>query len=239
MLIHSLGLCFSHVVSCAHWLHFGVVDFPHLLAPSSVLGLCIAAIVLIVCYAIDAPWVGLLLSCFGHDRAKNNFVWALWAGAVSIFCLGLSLVFFASSQDCEGLFCCWYAVVVPWTVLAWPICWWTDKPSSVGLVVLCPLGHVQACNWPLSWRNHAQLGGGSVAERLISTLAYGWVECCNDVASCGTTQLQDKYLLLFVCLISANYLFYELKWACWMFEWLKGCYYFRCILHVLYSCMCF
>ena len=33
--------------------------------------------------------------------------------------------------------------------------------------------------------NHAQLGGGSVAERLMSTLAYGWVERCSDVASCG------------------------------------------------------
>ena len=32
--------------------------------------------------------------------------------------------------------------------------------------------------------NHAQLGGGSVAERLMSTLAYGWVECCSDVAGC-------------------------------------------------------
>ena len=58
--------------------------------------------------------------------------------------------------------------------------------------------------------NHAQLGGGSGAERLMSTLAYGWVEHSSDVASCGTTQLQDKYLLLFLCLISANYLFYEL-----------------------------
>ena len=52
-------------------------------------------------------------------------------------------------------------------------------------------------------------GGGSVAERLMSTLAYGWVERCSDVASYGTTQLQDKYLLLFFFLISANYLFYE------------------------------
>ena len=33
--------------------------------------------------------------------------------------------------------------------------------------------------------NHAQLGGGSVAERLMSTLAYGWVEHCSEVAGCG------------------------------------------------------
>ena len=43
--------------------------------------------------------------------------------------------------------------------------------------------------------NHSQLRGGSGAEGLMSTLAYGWVERCNDVASCGTTQSQDTYLL--------------------------------------------
>ena len=42
--------------------------------------------------------------------------------------------------------------------------------------------------------NHAQIGGGSAAERLMSVLAYGWVERCNDVASCGTNSLKDKYL---------------------------------------------
>ena len=39
--------------------------------------------------------------------------------------------------------------------------------------------------FPYSLENHAQLGGGSVAERLKSTLAYGWVERCSDVAGCG------------------------------------------------------
>ena len=42
---------------------------------------------------------------------------------------------------------------------------------------------------PYSLGNHAQLGGGSVAERLMSTLAYGWVERCSDVAGCGPTSL--------------------------------------------------
>ena len=32
--------------------------------------------------------------------------------------------------------------------------------------------------------NHVQLGGGSDAERLRSTLAFGWVERCSDIASC-------------------------------------------------------
>ena len=42
--------------------------------------------------------------------------------------------------------------------------------------------------------NHAQLGGGSGVERLRSTLAYGWVERCSDIANCGPTYFQDKYL---------------------------------------------
>ena len=50
----------------------------------------------------------------------------------------------------------------------------------------------------ISLWNHAPLGGGSDAESLTSTLAYGWVEHCSGVASCGTTQSQDKYLLLFL-----------------------------------------
>ena len=41
--------------------------------------------------------------------------------------------------------------------------------------------------------NHAQLGGGSVTEILMSALAYGWVEHCNDIAGCGTRLFQDKY----------------------------------------------
>ena len=31
--------------------------------------------------------------------------------------------------------------------------------------------------------------GGSVAERLVSTLAYGWVERCSNVAGCETSSL--------------------------------------------------
>ena len=37
--------------------------------------------------------------------------------------------------------------------------------------------------------------GCSGGEILMSTLAYGWVERCNDLASCGTDSFQDKYLL--------------------------------------------
>ena len=34
----------------------------------------------------------------------------------------------------KRLFCCVYAVVGLWNVLAWPVCWWPDKPSGVGLL---------------------------------------------------------------------------------------------------------
>ena len=43
--------------------------------------------------------------------------------------------------------------------------------------------------------NHSQIGGGSGVEKLINTLAYGWVEHCNDIASCGTSYSQDNYSL--------------------------------------------
>ena len=75
------------------------------------------------------------------------------------------------TQAVNRLFCCVYAVVGLWTVLA---CLFVYSWLCVSLLV------------PYSLGNHAQLGGGSVAERLRSTLAYGWVERCSDVASCGT-----------------------------------------------------
>ena len=33
------------------------------------------------------------------------------------------------------------------------------------------------------YENHDQLGGGSGVDRLMNTLAYGWVERCSDIAS--------------------------------------------------------
>ena len=41
--------------------------------------------------------------------------------------------------------------------------------------------------------NHSQIGVGSDAERVRKTMAYGWVERCNDIASCGEASSQDKY----------------------------------------------
>ena len=51
--------------------------------------------------------------------------------------------------------------------------------------------------FPSALWNHAQLEGGSDAERLMSKLAYGWVERCNNVASCGLAYSRDKYSCVF------------------------------------------
>ena len=54
---------------------------------------------------------------------------------------------------------------------------------------------------PYSLSNHAQLRGGSVAERLMSTLAYGWVERCSNVAGCGTSSYNISNLVYFTSAI--------------------------------------
>ena len=41
----------------------------------------------------------------------------------------------------------------------------------------------------------------------MSTLACGWVECGNDIASYGTAHLQDKCSLVFSVLNPAMFLF--------------------------------
>ena len=80
------------------------------------------------------------------------------------------------------------------TLLAWLICCLPDKPNCVGLAEMCTLVVLLSlvrCK-PVSslfLGNHARLGGGSVAERLRSTRAYGWVERCSDAAGCGTSSL--------------------------------------------------
>ena len=54
--------------------------------------------------------------------------------------------------------------------------------------------------------NHAQLGGGSIAERLMSALAYGWVERCNAVATI-TGQASFKIsILVYVNIRICNFL---------------------------------
>ena len=82
--------------------------------------------------------------------------------------------------------------------------------------------------------NHAQLGGGSDAEILMSTLTYGWVEHCSEVAGCRTSFFQDKY---FLCLISA--IVFCLMTRDEHFECFDECICFHYILHVLHICECF
>ena len=52
--------------------------------------------------------------------------------------------------------------------------------------------------------NHAHLGGGNVAERLRSTLAYGWVEHCSDIAGCGELHSKISILVYFISAIVFN-----------------------------------
>ena len=62
-------------------------------------------------------------------------------------------------------------------------------------LVMCEPASVPYSLWE-SCGNHAQLGGGSATERLMSVLAYGWVEHCGDVSGYGTKFFQDKYSCL-------------------------------------------
>ena len=52
-----------------------------------------------------------------------------------------------------------------------------------------------------SLENHAQLEGGNVAERLMTTLAYGWVERCSDIAGCRTSSHKISNLVYFTSTI--------------------------------------
>ena len=54
---------------------------------------------------------------------------------------------------------------------------------------------------PYSLGNHAQLGGGTIAERFRSMLAYGWVEHCSDVAGCGMSSYKISNLVYFTSAI--------------------------------------
>ena len=79
--------------------------------------------------------------------------------------------------------------------LGWAVC---ETQRCVVLTVDdLVLGYVLACYLLSALWNHAQLGGGSDAERFMSTLAYGWVERCSDVASCGPTSFLNKSSCVF------------------------------------------
>ena len=110
----------------------GLLDVGRLLISPSVgciffpaLGLCIAAIVFIVSCGLrlSLPWLcqeycylfivglwmlmhpgfGLLLSCFGHARAKNNSELSCGLSCVSSFVWDCHRLSLPSSQSCEGI----------------------------------------------------------------------------------------------------------------------------------------
>ena len=61
-----------------------------------------------------------------------------------------------------------------------------ETQRCVGLTVNLWFWLCVSLLFPSALWNHAQLRGGSDANRLMNTLAYGWVERCSDVASYGT-----------------------------------------------------
>ena len=85
----------------------------------------------------------------------------------------------------------------------------------------------------IPYGNHAQLGDGSATERLMSALAYGWVECCNDVVGCRTSSFQDKYLCVkkFICI----FLMKDDEHA----SCVELMNYFRCIIAIVCIYVCF
>ena len=78
--------------------------------------------------------------------------------------------------------------------------------------------------------NHAHIVGGSVAKILMSTLDYGWVERCSDVASCGTSFFQDKYFLCVIFVIVFCLMNCDEHVECF-----DECIFFLYILHVYAS----
>ena len=66
------------------------------------------------------PGLGVVLSCFGHDRAKNNSMLSGGLELCSSLVWDYPWLSFPSSQGCEGIGVLRYAVVGLQTVLAWP-----------------------------------------------------------------------------------------------------------------------
>ena len=63
--------------------------------------------------AAEVPRFGLQLSCFGHVRAKTNSEFPCRLELCLTFRLGIIPSCFLLHGAMKGLFCCWYAVVVP------------------------------------------------------------------------------------------------------------------------------
>ena len=69
---------------------------------------------------------------------------------------------------------------------------------------------------PYSLGSHSRLGGDSVVERFKITWAYGWVEHCSDVASCGVKS-SSKISVVPISSLQLIYCFinYDEHVKCW------------------------
>ena len=81
----------------------------------------------------------LLLSCFGHVRAKTYSELPYRLELCLTFRLGLSSVILLLHRAVKGLFGCWYVVVEPWTVLAWLVCGKPVNPAVLVWLLCVPL----------------------------------------------------------------------------------------------------
>ena len=79
--------------------------------------------------------------------------------------------------------------MVEWPVK--PICWFVFPCILINATTLdwmsfvAPLAMYESASVPLFLEEIIPISGGSVAEILMSALAYGWVERCSDIAGCG------------------------------------------------------
>ena len=58
------------------------------------------------------------------------------------------------------------------------------------LILVVFLAMCEFASVPYSLWESCPARGGSATERLMSALAYGWVERCSDIAGCGTNFFQ-------------------------------------------------
>ena len=72
-----------------------------------------AVIISLCVVAAEVPRFGLHLSCFGHVRAKTNSELPWRLELCLTFGLGIIPGCWLLHRAVKGLFCCWYAVVVP------------------------------------------------------------------------------------------------------------------------------
>ena len=88
--------------------------------------------------AVEVPWFGLRLSCFGHVRAKTNTEFPCGPELCPVSVWDLSPVVCLLHRDVKGGFAAGMQWLSPWDVLAWPICEALLNPAVL-FCCLCPL----------------------------------------------------------------------------------------------------